>query len=129
MHELAIAMGVIEEAGRVAAQHEAKAIEHILVRVGALSGVEPSLLERAFTVARAGTLADSAVLEIEAGGIRVTCTACGAEGEAMPDKIVCGCCGDWRVRVVAGEELLLLRVELAGVPDAPAQGSSAGARH
>ena len=127
MHELAVAQSMIEEAARVALLHRAEAIEHILVRVGALSGVEPPLLERAFTVARAGTLADWATLTIEVGPVGVRCTHCGAQTQAAPNKIVCGACGDWRVRVVSGEELLLIRVELAGVPVEPAVETPGGA--
>jgi len=33
--------------------------------------------------------------------------------------MVCRSCGDWRVDVLSGEELLLMSVELSGVPDDP----------
>lgn len=113
MHELAIAQGLIDEVRRVAEQHGADAVEAILVRVGRLAGVEPQLLRRAYTVASAGTIAEHAALAIEVEPVRVSCTACGAETIADPGRIVCGRCGEWKVRVVAGEELLLVRVELS----------------
>ncbi len=115
MHELAVAQGLIGEVLRVAALHGASGVDMVVVRIGALAGVEPGLLERAFTVARAGTLASRAALEIEHGPLVVVCSSCGAETEARADKIVCGDCGDWKVRVVEGEEMLLVRVGLTGV--------------
>lgn len=117
MHELAVAEGVVMEAVRVARSHGAGAVDHIVVRLGALSGVEAALLERAFSVARGGTLAAAATLSIEIAPIQVACAVCGACSEAAVNKIVCGSCGAWHVRVIGGEEALLARVELSGVPD------------
>ncbi|MBL8566650.1 MAG: hydrogenase maturation nickel metallochaperone HypA [Hyphomicrobiaceae bacterium] len=118
MHELAIAQGLMGEVLRVAAMHGANGVDLVVVRIGALAGVEPGLLERAFSVARAGTLASRAALEIEHGPLVVVCSSCGAETEARADRIVCGDCGDWKVRVVEGEEMLLVRVGLTGVGEA-----------
>jgi len=116
MHELAIAQGLVAESERVARRHRAAAIELIVAQVGALSGVEPGLLERAFTVARSGSLAAKAVLRIEITPIEVACRACGGRGTAMPSRLLCPDCGGWQVEVVAGEELVLASVELSGVP-------------
>ncbi len=119
MHELAVAQGLILEAERVAAAHRAAHVDHIVVRVGALSGVEPALLERAFLVARAGACADRATLEFETGAIEIVCRNCGARNVAVPNRLLCASCGGWQVDVIAGEELLLVRLELSG-PDAEA---------
>lgn len=117
MHELAVAQGLVSEAERVADHHGATRIDHIVARIGALSGVEAQLLERAFLVARAGSRAETSTLEIETGPIEVRCRTCGATGNAAPNRLICGACGDWRVDVTAGEELLLVRLVLSGVPD------------
>lgn len=115
MHELAVAQSLVAESVRCAASHGAGRIDTIVVRLGPLSGVEPSLLERAFSVARCGTRADRAKLSIEHQPIEVACTRCGETTEAQANKLVCGRCGDWRVRVIAGEEMLLARLELSEI--------------
>jgi hydrogenase nickel incorporation protein HypA/HybF len=112
MHELSVCQGLLREVARVAAEHDAVAVDRIVLRVGRLSGVEPPLLLRAFEVARAGTLAESAELEIQAGPVIVQCRQCGARGEVAVNRLVCPDCGDWRVQVVEGEELLLLKVDI-----------------
>jgi hydrogenase nickel incorporation protein HypA/HybF len=112
MHELAICQGLIRQVERVAAENEAKAVARILLHVGKLSGVEPPLLERAFEIAQAGTVASEAELEIQEGPVKVQCRECGAGGEVPLNRLVCPSCGDWRVRVTEGEELLLLSLEL-----------------
>ncbi|MFN3867500.1 MAG: hydrogenase maturation nickel metallochaperone HypA [Hyphomicrobiaceae bacterium] len=123
MHELAIAQGLVSEVERVAAEHGAEAADLIVVRIGALAGVEAVLLERAFSVASAGTIAADATLQIEAAPLVVWCPACRIESEARDGKALCAQCGDWSVRVVSGEEMLLVRVGLVGTveprPQAP----------
>lgn len=123
MHELAIAHGLMAEVLRVAAAYDASGVDQVVVRIGALAGVEPGLLERAFSVARAGTIAAEAVLDVEQGPLRVACAECGATTLARPEKVVCGECGDWRVRVVEGEEMLLVRVGLTGVAGVADEGN------
>jgi hydrogenase nickel incorporation protein HypA/HybF len=112
MHELAVCQGLMRQVEQVAAEHGASAVEHIVLQVGGLSGVEPPLLERAFEVARVGTLAEEAGLEIRTGPVVVQCRECGGQSAVPPNRLLCTYCGEWRVRVVEGEELLLLSVEL-----------------
>ena len=57
MHELSVCQGLIRQVEQIAAQNEARAVGKILLKVGALSGVEPDLLKHAFTIAREGTVA------------------------------------------------------------------------
>ena len=112
MHELSICAALLEQVEALARQNGASAVRRIEVAVGPLSGVEAHLLERAFTVARAGTSAETAELTLERSEVRVRCETCGAESDASPNRLLCGHCGDWRTRVIAGDELVLRRVEL-----------------
>ena len=112
MHELAVCQGLMRQVEQVAAAHGATAVEHIVLQIGGLSGVEPPLLERAFEIARAGTVAQDAELEIRTGPVVVQCRECGGKSAVPPNRLLCSYCGEWRVRVVEGEELLLLSVEL-----------------
>jgi hydrogenase nickel incorporation protein HypA/HybF len=49
--------------------------------------------------------------------VRVTCSACGAETDAAPNRLLCGRCGSFKTRLVSGDELLLANLELT-IPDA-----------
>lgn len=118
MHELAIAQGLVDEAERVATENAASRIDHVVVRVGALSGVEPGLLARAFTVARSGSRAANATLEIETAPIEVRCRTCGCRSTVDQNRLLCTGCGDWHVDVVSGEDLLLVRLELSAAEPA-----------
>jgi hydrogenase nickel incorporation protein HypA/HybF len=112
MHELAVCQALLDEVQRIAREKHAERVAAVRVRVGALAGVEPELLRRAYEVARAGTLAEGAALDIEDAPVRVYCPRCRTESAARVQRLVCGACGEWRTEVVAGDELLLMSVEL-----------------
>ena len=120
MHELAICQALIKQLEQAAAPHQPAVIDRVVLSVGPLSGVEPTLLKRAFEVARAGTFAAGASLEIRTGPIRVHCSSCGQESEARANRLLCAACGEWRVSVVSGEELLLLSLDLSSTKDSAA---------
>jgi hydrogenase nickel incorporation protein HypA/HybF len=120
MHEFAICQSLIAEAGRVAAAHNASEVTGIVVAVGPLSGVEAPLLARAFEIARTGTIAERAVLDIEIVPISVWCGDCGAASAAGVNALLCGRCGTWQVDLNSGDELLLKRVELVPAAEAAA---------
>jgi len=112
MHELALCQELIAEVARIAAAHDAVGASRILVTLGPLSGVEAPLLERAFLVARAGTIAEAATLEIEQQPLSVRCTVCGAKSEVTPTNLLCRTCNTWNVEILEGDALLLKSVEL-----------------
>ena len=112
MHELSVCQALIGQVEKVARENGAHRVVSIVIAVGPLSGVEARLLEHAYLVAAAGTLAEHATLTIETVPVRVRCRSCGAETAAQVNRLVCGDCGDWQVDVVAGEEMLLTRVEI-----------------
>lgn len=112
MHELSVCSALMDQVERIARQHRAVRVDRIVLRIGPLSGIEASLLEHAYPVAAAGTLAEHAELVIEPLPVRVRCTRCGAETEAKPNRLICGACGDYRTRLVSGDEMLLASLEL-----------------
>ena len=124
MHELAICQALLEEVERVARERQAERVAAVRVRCGALAGVEPDLLHRAYEVARAGTLAADAQLTIEEAPVRVHCARCGRESAARVQQLVCAACGDWHTHVVEGDELVLMSVELIAAGGGRAQGET-----
>jgi len=119
MHELSLCQDLIGQVESLARQHRARSVACVRVQIGQLAGVEPLLLESAFSIARVGTVAEEAELITELVPPAVSCLACGAESEVGPSNLRCPACGSEETRVVRGEELILARVELE-VEDAPA---------
>ena len=112
MHELAICQALMEQVERIGREQRAQYVESIQLGIGPLSGVEPRLLEQAFYIARAGSIADQATLVIESTPVRVSCKQCGAQTDVLPSRLLCGQCGDWRTTLISGDEMYLQNIEL-----------------
>ncbi len=113
MHELSVCQALVHQLEAVSAANGGGAVELVRLRIGPLSGVEAPLLRRAFPLATAGTIAEGAELVIETAGVIVQCNECGARTDALPNRMLCGACGGFRVRMISGDEMLLASVELA----------------
>ena len=112
MHELSLCEDLRDQVLTIAKAHHAEKVVRIIVRIGPLSGVESLLLESAFSISRAGTLAEEAEFLTEVLPIRILCNSCGVESEAVVNNLVCGSCGGYNTKLLSGDELILARVEL-----------------
>lgn len=112
MHELSLCQNLIDQLTELANRNGAVAVTRVEVRVGMLSGVEPQLLESAYTLARPGTVAETAELVMEVTSPRVACGVCGTEADVPPNDLRCPACDSLATELIAGHELLLARVEL-----------------
>jgi hydrogenase nickel incorporation protein HypA/HybF len=123
MHELAVCQGLMSQVRQIAQRERALRVTSITLQIGALSGVEPRLLRDAFPFAAAGSVAQGAQLQIEDLPVQVQCIQCGAHSEVQANRLVCGACGDYRTRLVSGDEMLLksLELERETLPEVPDQ--------
>ena len=112
MHELSICQALLAQVAKIATDRGASAVINIIVEIGPLAGVEPTLLKQAFTFAREGSCAANAMLSIETTDVIISCLSCGAQSRTAPNRLLCSACGGYRTRIVAGDELRLRRVEL-----------------
>jgi hydrogenase nickel incorporation protein HypA/HybF len=113
MHELSIAVELIQTVEDAARQANAARVSRVSIDLGALSGVEADALQFAYDVATARTLLEGSILDITAVPIQVTCSACGTV-TTLPIHVplVCGACGRSAVPVTQGKELLISCVEV-----------------
>ncbi|MDV3237719.1 MAG: hydrogenase maturation nickel metallochaperone HypA [Gammaproteobacteria bacterium] len=116
MHELSVCQALVRQLRDIAREQRAARITRVVVQIGPLSGVEPELLRHAYPVASAGSPAADAALILEALPIRIHCESCGADSDAAANRLLCGACGDYRTRLISGDELLLASVELEAEP-------------
>ncbi len=114
MHELSICHSILSQVEPIARERGA-VISVIHLQVGPLSGIEAPLLRDCWTIARRDTPASGAQLEVEEMSITIECTACGRRGAATPNRMACNHCGEWRTRLISGDEMLIKSVELKGV--------------
>jgi len=125
MHELSVCLALMSQVNRIAGEHGAVRVDRIVLNIGPLSGIEPALLRKAFPLAAIGTVAEDADLVIAEIPVQVRCTTCGADSEATPNRLLCGACGDYRTRVISGEDMTLASLELLKGGDPMTGGSHA----
>ena len=111
MHELSIALSMIEQIEQVAAKHPG-AVRSVRARIGVLSGVDCDALRFAWEIARAGTPLASTALEIERVPLRVRCPVCGSTHAAEIHSILCPRCVTPEQEILEGRELQLASLEI-----------------
>ncbi len=109
MHELSIAEAVAAVAERHAGGRRVSRVE---LRVGHLRQVVPAALAFNWALVGEGTVLAGAELAIEEVPARLRCRRCGEETELAGFPLACGGCGGREVEVVAGEELLVVAIEV-----------------
>jgi hydrogenase nickel incorporation protein HypA/HybF len=109
MHELSIAMSLVDVACDEAARLGDVRVEALHLRLGALSGVVREALEFSFELAVEGTAIAGARLEIEEVPVIVLCPVCRVERE-LPSlqRFHCPVCDTASPDVVHGRELELV---------------------
>ena len=114
MHELSIAMSLIDVAAEEAELHGADCkVCAIHLRLGPLSGVVMEALLSAYELAREGTPLEAAELVIEDVPIVARCPTCDAERE--PASIVdlrCPVCETPMPTIVRGRDLEVVALEI-----------------
>jgi hydrogenase nickel incorporation protein HypA/HybF len=113
MHELSIALSIVEIAANEALQHNGDAVA-VHVRLGALSGVVAESLRSAWELARGNSPLQRADLVIEEIPVVAYCPACDAEhGVVSLQQFCCSHCGAPVTNVLRGRELEVVALELA----------------
>jgi hydrogenase nickel incorporation protein HypA/HybF len=112
MHEIGIAESLIEIAEAEAREANARSIEVIALRLGEFTTIVREALEFAFEIARQGTLAHNARLEIELVPTVVECVVCKSDARPMQNGVLrCEGCG-FPLKIVSGEELQIDYIEI-----------------
>ena len=112
MHELSIAVGIVDLAEKEAEKANAKRIVSIELEVGKLSGVVLEALEFAWPVAVKGSMLEKAekfVVEIPG---KAKCSNCGALFDLENLYDPCPECNDYFKDVVQGKELRIKSLEV-----------------
>jgi len=104
MHEMSIAVSIVDIAVKTAQEAEAQKINAITVELGALAGVVPEALEFCFEAACKETIAEGAKLELIHLPALAKCTSCGFEFETDQFLNVCPECKA-QVLAAGGQEL------------------------
>ncbi|MGI8494642.1 MAG: hydrogenase maturation nickel metallochaperone HypA [Pyrinomonadaceae bacterium] len=113
MHELSIALSIVEGATEEAAKHANARVEAVHLKLGAMSGVVKDALLFSWEIAVQGTKLETARLEIEEIPLVAFCENCGENKTlAAINNLVCPTCEQPTSQIVSGRELQVTALEI-----------------
>lgn len=114
MHEVSIALGMVDELARIANENNAKYIIAVNLRIGRSSGIVIDSLKFAFDAVKLeNPLISSAEILIEEVPLKYECKECNESFQL--DSIhfpSCPLCKSYSLRLISGEEMDITNVEL-----------------
>jgi hydrogenase nickel incorporation protein HypA/HybF len=115
MHELSIAISLVEAAQEEAVKHHAAGITAVHLRLGALAGVDREALLFSYGLAADGTPLQGSQLIIEDVPVMIFCPSC---RERRPIRSLqsfsCAACDTPATDIVQGRELEVVALEIDG---------------
>ncbi len=111
MHELSIALGILDIVTEEAERHGGR-VATIHLKLGPLSGVVKEALLSAYGLAREGTTLEQAELIIEEIPLVAYCPACTVQHTLSSPLLCCPDCGGPTPDVVSGRELEVVALEM-----------------
>jgi hydrogenase nickel incorporation protein HypA/HybF len=113
MHELSIAMSIVEMAEEEAEQRGGVQVSAVHLKLGALSGVVKEALLSAYEMACEDTPLRGSRLVIEEIPVVVFCSSCQAQRALSSIQLFCcAVCGTPASQVVHGKELKVVALEI-----------------
>ena len=110
MHEYSIVQALVDRVAAEARAHQATAVHRLSIRIGELSGVEPTLLTTAYETFRERTICEGAALDLQMVAARWECPGCGRV-IVRGDLLTCPTCAV-PARLAQGDEIILDRIEM-----------------
>ncbi|MEC4725380.1 hydrogenase/urease nickel incorporation protein HypA [Shewanella sp. D64] len=112
MHEYSIVSALIEQCEQLAFENKANKITRVAIKIGVMSGVEPSLLSTAFDTFKLGGICQHAELEMQIQPLVLQCYDCDGINQLNERNIICPQCKSSHTKLIEGEEMLLMQLEL-----------------
>lgn len=115
MHEMSIAMAVVQQVEDAPPEDVTGAVETVRLQVGELAGVVPGALQFSFSLACEGTVLEGAELLIDPVPGRARCKSCGETwATGMPPRLCCPRCEGADTELLAGRELRITALRCSG---------------
>jgi hydrogenase nickel incorporation protein HypA/HybF len=113
MHELSIALSMLDLAAEEAQRHGCVRVLGIHVKLGPLSGVVREALLSAYQLARENTPLEDAQLVIEEVPVLVHCPTCQTRRAVVSvQELCCAECGTPSADIVSGRDLEMVALEI-----------------
>lgn len=115
MHESSIALSILDILNETCRREGMKSVTALTVRIGRAAGVNPDSLVFVFDSLKSNTVAENAVITVEAVPVGGRCRDCGKEFDAGEEVYIFSCphCGSSSFTLESGREMEIVDMELA----------------
>jgi len=110
MHEMSMAVGIIETVLQAANDSGARRVSRIELAVGQLRLVVPEAMEMAWQAVSEGTIAAGSEIAMTETPIEARCNQCGQVFSPEIDNYLCPGCGKADVEITAGNDIMLTSI-------------------
>ena len=112
MHEMSLAVGVLQLVEETARREQAARVRRIILEIGQLAAVDRDAMRFCFEAVVRGSLAEGAVLDIQEIPGRAWCSTCAAT-VSMDERIAaCPTCGNFQLQPTGGTEMHVREIEI-----------------
>jgi hydrogenase nickel incorporation protein HypA/HybF len=112
MHEMSIAVNIIDIAVETARKNNALKINEIVLDIGTLSGIETESLLFCYDSACKNTMAEGSSLKLNIIPAKAVCDSCGFEFETASPVPTCPICENFVLMVSGGRELKIKSINV-----------------
>lgn len=113
MHELSIAQNILDLVNEQLPARDRTRLKSIRLRIGELAGVVPESLEFCITAITSGTEYEGITLALDRVPFVVECKTCGTKSTNDEGLFLCSSCFGIDLKLISGDELELISVELS----------------
>ncbi len=113
MHEYSIVQSLLEACEKHAKENDSTKVTRVVVKIGVMSGVEPSLLKSAFDTFKEKTICEEAEFIMNIQNIVVLCSSCKKESTLKKLEYICPNCQSIDLKIMDGEDMYLMQLELS----------------
>lgn len=112
MHEYSIVQSLLESCEEHAKANDSTKVLKVIIKIGALSGVEVDLLQTAFDTFKEKTICDGCEFIINYQKVVILCLECNKESTLDKNDFCCLSCSSYSVKVIDGEDMFLMSLEM-----------------
>ncbi len=112
MHEYSIVQALLDSCEENARANNATKVMKVVVKIGVMSGVEPSLLITAFDMFKEKTMCENAEFVLNHQAVVIKCEDCSLESTLKELDYFCPSCKSRNLKVLDGEDMFLMQLEL-----------------
>ncbi len=112
MHEYSIVQSLIESCEEHAKSNNATKVTKVVVKIGVMSGVEPHLLKEAFELFKEDSVCDGCEFVMNIQKVKIECLTCKEITELEKNEYCCPTCRSVDIKIIDGEDMFLMQLEL-----------------